>query len=90
MIVLFTVLWPDYNDAETVQYLYFLLSTVPVEHQAEVKQLTDNIRELEQLLRQDYRRKQVWSCYIFLWNAAMASDRGCSLFLLISFLSPYF
>ncbi|KAM6261959.1 kinetochore protein Nuf2 [Porphyrio hochstetteri] len=34
------------------------LNTVPVEHQAEVKQLTDNIRELEQLLRQDYRRKQ--------------------------------
>ncbi|XP_030351344.1 kinetochore protein Nuf2 isoform X1 [Strigops habroptila] len=35
------------------------LNTVPVEHQAEVKQLTDNIRELEQLLRQDYRRKQI-------------------------------
>ncbi|KAM9009476.1 kinetochore protein Nuf2 [Ara ararauna] len=34
------------------------LNTVPVEHQEEVKQLTDNIRELEQLLRQDYRRKQ--------------------------------
>ena len=59
MIVLSTVLQPDYNDAEIVQYLYFLLSTVPAEHQAEVKQLTDNIRELEQLLRQEYRRKQV-------------------------------
>ncbi|NWV35830.1 NUF2 protein, partial [Grantiella picta] len=34
------------------------LNTVPVEHQAEVKQLTESIRELEQLLRQDYRRKQ--------------------------------
>ncbi|NXM86635.1 NUF2 protein, partial [Oenanthe oenanthe] len=34
------------------------LNTVPVEHEAEVKQLTENIRELEQLLRQDYRRKQ--------------------------------
>ncbi|NWW83847.1 NUF2 protein, partial [Rhynochetos jubatus] len=34
------------------------LNTVPVEHQEEVRQLTDNIRELEQLLRQDYRRKQ--------------------------------
>ncbi|XP_040466639.1 kinetochore protein Nuf2 isoform X2 [Falco naumanni] len=34
------------------------LNTVPVEHQAEVQQLTDNIRELEQLLRQEYRRKQ--------------------------------
>ncbi|NXU78960.1 NUF2 protein, partial [Oreotrochilus melanogaster] len=31
---------------------------IPVEHQAEVKQLTATIRELEQLLRQDYRRKQ--------------------------------
>ncbi|NXF23979.1 NUF2 protein, partial [Rhodinocichla rosea] len=31
---------------------------VPVEHEAEIKQLTENIRELEQLLRQDYRRKQ--------------------------------
>lgn len=48
------------------KYLYFLLSTIPVEHQAEVKQLTDDIRELEQLLRQDYRRKQVRSRYIFL------------------------
>lgn len=62
------------------KYLYFLLSTIPVEHQAEVKQLTDNIRELEQLLRQDYRRKQVWSRYVFLWNAA---DHGRPLFLLI-------
>ncbi|NXQ40514.1 NUF2 protein, partial [Catharus fuscescens] len=34
------------------------LNTVPVEHEAEIKQLTENIRELEQLLRQDYRRKQ--------------------------------
>ncbi|NXA89772.1 NUF2 protein, partial [Melanocharis versteri] len=34
------------------------LNTVPVEHEAEVRQLTENIRELEQLLRQDYRRKQ--------------------------------
>ncbi|XP_048169433.1 kinetochore protein Nuf2 [Corvus hawaiiensis] len=34
------------------------LNTVPVEHQAEVKQLTESIRELEQLLRQDCRRKQ--------------------------------
>ncbi|NXX95114.1 NUF2 protein, partial [Centropus bengalensis] len=34
------------------------LNTVPVEHQEEVKKLTDSIRELEQLLRQDYRRKQ--------------------------------
>ncbi|KAK2543258.1 kinetochore protein Nuf2 [Columba livia] len=34
------------------------LNTIPVEHQAEVKQLTEDIRELEQLLRQDYRRKQ--------------------------------
>ncbi|NWW29674.1 NUF2 protein, partial [Panurus biarmicus] len=40
------------------QYLYFPLSTVPVEHEAEIKQLTESIRELEQLLRQDYRRKQ--------------------------------
>ncbi|NXH19913.1 NUF2 protein, partial [Bucco capensis] len=35
------------------------LNTVPVEHQEEVRQLTENIRELEQLLRQDFRRKQV-------------------------------
>ncbi|NXX84204.1 NUF2 protein, partial [Urocolius indicus] len=34
------------------------LNTIPVEHQAEVKQLTESIRELEQVLRQDYRRKQ--------------------------------
>ncbi|NWH76695.1 NUF2 protein, partial [Piaya cayana] len=34
------------------------LNTVPAEHQEEVKKLTENIRELEQLLRQDYRRKQ--------------------------------
>ncbi|XP_009081645.1 PREDICTED: kinetochore protein Nuf2 [Acanthisitta chloris] len=34
------------------------LNTVPVEHQAEVKQLTESIRDLEQVLRQDYRRKQ--------------------------------
>ncbi|NWT26144.1 NUF2 protein, partial [Cardinalis cardinalis] len=34
------------------------LNTVPVEHEAEIKQLTESIRELEQLLRQDYRRKQ--------------------------------
>ncbi|KFQ35358.1 Kinetochore protein Nuf2, partial [Mesitornis unicolor] len=34
------------------------LNTIPAEHQAEVEQLTDNIRELEQLLRQDYHRKQ--------------------------------
>ncbi|NXP70519.1 NUF2 protein, partial [Ramphastos sulfuratus] len=35
------------------------LNTVPVEHQEEVRQLTDNVRELEQLLRQDFHRKQV-------------------------------
>ncbi|NWS38781.1 NUF2 protein, partial [Probosciger aterrimus] len=34
------------------------LNTVPVEHQAEFFFFSDNIRELEQLLRQDYRRKQ--------------------------------
>ncbi|NWU78392.1 NUF2 protein, partial [Onychorhynchus coronatus] len=34
------------------------LNTVPAEHQEEVKQLTESIRELEHLLRQDYRRKQ--------------------------------
>ncbi|KAL2301491.1 hypothetical protein Nmel_010877 [Mimus melanotis] len=34
------------------------LNMVPVEHEAEIKQLTGDIRELEQLLRQDYRRKQ--------------------------------
>ncbi|NWS25093.1 NUF2 protein, partial [Polioptila caerulea] len=37
------------------------LNMVPVEHEAEIKQLTESIRELEQLLRQDYRRKQVGS-----------------------------
>ncbi|OWK60982.1 Kinetochore protein Nuf2 [Lonchura striata] len=31
---------------------------VPVEHEEEIRQLTENIRELEQLLRQEYRRKQ--------------------------------
>ncbi|NXP08401.1 NUF2 protein, partial [Thinocorus orbignyianus] len=35
------------------------LNTVPAEHQAEVMQLTEDIRELEQLIRQDYRRKQI-------------------------------
>ncbi|XP_054021431.1 kinetochore protein Nuf2 [Dryobates pubescens] len=35
------------------------LNTVPAEHQEEVRQLTDNVRELEQLLRQDFHRKQV-------------------------------
>ncbi|XP_027514382.1 kinetochore protein Nuf2 isoform X3 [Corapipo altera] len=34
------------------------LNTVPAEHQEEVKQLTESIRDLEHLLRQDYRRKQ--------------------------------
>ncbi|NXU36744.1 NUF2 protein, partial [Drymodes brunneopygia] len=34
------------------------LNTVPVEHEAEVKQLTENIRDLQQELRQDCRRKQ--------------------------------
>uniref|UniRef100_A0A8C3JP40 Kinetochore protein NUF2 n=1 Tax=Calidris pygmaea TaxID=425635 RepID=A0A8C3JP40_9CHAR len=34
------------------------LNTIPVEHQEEVRQLTDNIRELQQLLRQDCHRKQ--------------------------------
>ncbi|XP_059334272.1 kinetochore protein Nuf2 [Ammospiza nelsoni] len=34
------------------------LKTVPAEHEAEIKQLTESIRELEQQLRQDYRRKQ--------------------------------
>ncbi|XP_014798798.1 PREDICTED: kinetochore protein Nuf2 [Calidris pugnax] len=33
------------------------LNTIPVEHQEEVRQLTDDIRELQQILRQDYRRK---------------------------------
>lgn len=82
VIVLSPVLWLGCNDAETAQYLYFSLSTVPVEHEAEIKQLTENIRELEQLLRQDYRRKQVGSCSVFLWKAAMGSS-----LLLISFLS---
>lgn len=39
--------------------LFFLLSTVPVEQQAEFKQLSDDIQELEQLLSHDYRRKTV-------------------------------
>ncbi|XP_054142076.1 kinetochore protein Nuf2 [Melozone crissalis] len=34
------------------------LNTVPAEHEAEIKQLTESIRELEQQLRQDCRRKQ--------------------------------
>ncbi|XP_023787548.1 kinetochore protein Nuf2 [Cyanistes caeruleus] len=34
------------------------LNTVPFEHEAEIKQLTESIRELEQVLRQDYHRKQ--------------------------------
>ncbi|NWI60559.1 NUF2 protein, partial [Calyptomena viridis] len=34
------------------------LNTIPAEHQEEVRQLTESIRELEHLLRQDYRRKQ--------------------------------
>ncbi|NXF03332.1 NUF2 protein, partial [Smithornis capensis] len=34
------------------------LNTIPVEHQEEVKQLTDGIRELQLLLSQDYHRKQ--------------------------------
>ncbi|NXG00254.1 NUF2 protein, partial [Sakesphorus luctuosus] len=34
------------------------LNTVPVEHQEEIKQLTESIRELEHLLREDYHQKQ--------------------------------
>uniref|UniRef100_U3JZT9 NUF2 component of NDC80 kinetochore complex n=1 Tax=Ficedula albicollis TaxID=59894 RepID=U3JZT9_FICAL len=51
------------------------LNTVPVEHEAEVKQLTENIRELEQLLRQDYRRKQIVANFAtqFLFNECKVS-----------------
>ncbi|XP_010000640.1 PREDICTED: kinetochore protein Nuf2 [Chaetura pelagica] len=51
------------------------LNTVPVEHQAEVKQLTEDIRELEQLLRQDYRRKQTALQEVILQKKSYIAER---------------
>lgn len=36
-----------------------MLSSVPVEEQAEFKQLSDEIQELQQLLSQDFQQKTV-------------------------------